>query len=122
MNEIEIKSFFASANADASLLIAAENYPNLKIVLTKGVKGSVYKDSENYIYQPSFKAQAVDTTAAGDTFMGYFVAGLYNEMPIGEILKTASAASAMLYHATALRRQFRMPMRFIQGSAKWKKT
>lgn len=95
LNEIEIKSFFASANADASLLIAAENYPNLKIVLTKGVKGSVYKDSENYIYQPSFKAQAVDTTAAGDTFMGYFVAGLYNEMPIGEILKTASAASAI---------------------------
>ena len=34
LNEIEIKSFFASANADASLLIAAENYPNLKIVLT----------------------------------------------------------------------------------------
>lgn len=95
LNEIEIKAFFPASNADASLLIATEKHPHLKIVLTKGVKGSVYKDLNHHICRPAFKANAVDTTAAGDTFMGYFVAGLYNNMPIDEILKIASAASAI---------------------------
>lgn len=33
----------------------------------------------------------IDTTAAGNTFMGYFVAGLYKGADIKEILKIASA-------------------------------
>lgn len=95
LNELEIKAIFKADNSNTALLCAAEKYPNLKIVLTKGIKGSVYKDAEKYIYQPSFKADAIDTTAAGDTFMGYFVAGLYKGADIKEILKIASAASAV---------------------------
>ena len=95
LNEIEMRTIFGSDNSEASLLTATEKYPDLKIILTKGVKGSVYKDSREYIHQASFKAEAVDTTAAGDTFMGYFVAGLYKGLTIRDTLKTASAASAI---------------------------
>lgn len=52
---------------------------------------SVYKDAEKYIYQPSFKTEAIDTAAAGNTFMGYFVVGLYKGADIKEILKIDSA-------------------------------
>lgn len=52
---------------------------------------SVYEDAEKYIDQPSFKTEAIDTAAAGNTFMGYFVAGLYKGTDIKEILKIASA-------------------------------
>ena len=37
----------------------------------------------------------MDTTAAGDTFTGYFVAGMMREEEVKNILKTASAASAI---------------------------
>ena len=43
----------------------------------------------------SIKVKAVDTTAAGDTFCGYFLSGLTKGKEIPEILKTASAASAI---------------------------
>ena len=46
-------------------------------------------------HQNAYKTNAVDTTAAGDTFMGYFAAGLTKNIPIKENLKTASAASAI---------------------------
>ena len=39
--------------------------------------------------------KAVDTTAAGDTFTGYFVAGLMRGLPIPECMKQASMASAI---------------------------
>ena len=54
-------------------------------------RGSVYKDAKKYIYHPSLKTEAIETTAAGNTFMGYFVAGLYKGADIKEILKIASA-------------------------------
>ncbi len=41
------------------------------------------------------KVKAVDTTAAGDTFCGYFLSGITKGREIPEILKTASAASAI---------------------------
>ena len=42
-----------------------------------------------------YKVKAVDTTAAGDTFCGYFLSGITKGREIPEILKTASAASAI---------------------------
>ena len=38
---------------------------------------------------------AVDTTAAGDTFTGYFIAGLSKGLDVPKILRYASAASAI---------------------------
>ena len=42
-----------------------------------------------------YKVKAVDTTAAGDTFCGYFLSEITKGREIPEILKTASAASAI---------------------------
>ncbi|MBQ7970914.1 MAG: ribokinase, partial [Clostridia bacterium] len=42
-----------------------------------------------------FAVESVDTTAAGDTFTGYFVAGLANGKDISSILRLASAAAAI---------------------------
>ena len=39
--------------------------------------------------------KAVDTTAAGDTFTGYFIAGLIEGMPIPEILRMSAKASSI---------------------------
>ena len=47
--------------------------------------GCIYYDGENRYEQPAFCVEAVDTTAAGDTFTGYFIGGLQ----LGEDPKTA---------------------------------
>lgn len=41
------------------------------------------------------KLHAVDTTAAGDTFTGYFLAGLCEGLPIPEVLKMSAKASSI---------------------------
>ena len=60
-----------------------------------GKDGAMYADAEQKHYQPIFKVKAVDTTAAGDTFTGYFLAGLAEGMPIPDVLKMSAKASSI---------------------------
>jgi ribokinase len=55
----------------------------------------MYRDKEKTINQGSYKVEAKDTTAAGDTYMGYLVAGLANGLQIEDCMKTASMAAAI---------------------------
>lgn len=50
--------------------------PEAHFVLTMGSFGAVYLSKDLALYQPAEKVKAVDTTAAGDTFTGYFLAGI----------------------------------------------
>ena len=70
-------------------------YPHAKIVLTLGKDGAVYADSTQKYFQPIFKVQAVDTTAAGDTFTGYFLSGLIEGMDIPDVLRMSAKASSI---------------------------
>ena len=52
-----------------------EKYPRAVILpYPRQVGGCIYYDGENRYEQPAFCVEAVDTTAAGDTFTGYFIA------------------------------------------------
>ena len=55
----------------------------------------MYFDSECRISQEAFKTNVVDTTGAGDTFCGYFIAGLTKKFDLERCLKVASAAAAI---------------------------
>lgn len=95
LNETEAMQWCASDHPYDFLLWARKEYPRLRAVLTLGKKGSIFlKDGELY-RQQAYHVTAVDTTAAGDTFTGYFTAGLYSGMKETEILRRASAASAI---------------------------
>ena len=69
--------------------------PESAIVLTLGSKGSYYSKGDELIHQEAYKVEAVDTTAAGDTFTGYFLSGYTNNKPIKETLNLASKAAAI---------------------------
>jgi len=67
------------------------------MLVTKGAEGAEYRDrtSGQTLTQQAFPARAVDTTGAGDCFLGYFAAGLDLGRPIPEALRHAAAASAI---------------------------
>lgn len=68
---------------------------NMKIILTLGEKGCIYGDKEVTLKQDIFKVKVADTTAAGDTFMGYTVSCIFEGKDMSQTLKIASAASAL---------------------------
>lgn len=65
------------------------------MILTLGQEGSIFKNKEQTVYQPACKVKAVDTTAAGDTFTGYFLAGIVNGKTPKEAMNLASRAAAI---------------------------
>jgi len=72
-----------------------KKYPCEGIVLTMGGKGSIYIDSVEYVEQPSYKVKVVDTTAAGDTFTGYFLEGILSGKSKIDSMATAAKAAAI---------------------------
>lgn len=95
LNEVEGGQITGLTEPDEILAKMREMFPNAKIVLTLGGDGAKYAEGDVTYHQPIFKVQAVDTTAAGDTFTGYFLAGLIDGMEIPDILKMSAKASSI---------------------------
>ncbi|MEE0898636.1 MAG: PfkB family carbohydrate kinase [Acutalibacteraceae bacterium] len=95
INEVELVGISGCSELEEGLATLKNRFPTLKIILTLGENGSVLYDGSKEIWQPSYKVNVVDTTSAGDTFLGYFVAELSKGKEYSQILKTASAASAI---------------------------
>lgn len=95
LNEVEAKAISGSDSPKDALLLLHRKYPKLKVVLTLGKDGCLYSDGRQILRHPAFCVEAVDTTAAGDTFTGYFLASLMKERSVEASLRIASAASAI---------------------------
>lgn len=72
-----------------------KKFSQATIVLTMGSEGSVFKNQKETVCQSIYKVQAVDTTAAGDTFSGYFIGGILGGLSAKEAMDQASKASAI---------------------------
>ena len=70
-------------------------YPHQRILLTQGSRGATLWTGSERLFQPAFPVKAVDTTAAGDCFLGYYAAALAENLPYADALRLASAASAL---------------------------
>lgn len=95
VNEIEGNQITGERKPERILAAVKEKYPSAKIVLTLGGDGSVYQDETGIYHQGIFKVKAVDTTAAGDTFTGYFISSIIDGMSVKEGLEMAAKASAI---------------------------
>lgn len=69
--------------------------PETAVVFTLGAAGAWYLDDSQSYFQPAFPVQAVDTTAAGDTFAGFFIAAQARNLSIADSMRLAAAAAAL---------------------------
>ncbi len=95
MNEIEGEQMTGESDPDRILKCMKERYPEADTVLTLGAHGSMFQGKENLYRQGIFEVKAIDTTAAGDTFTGYFIASMIQGNSPEKSLRIAAKASSI---------------------------
>ena len=95
LNEIEGGDITGKNNPDEVLDELLRRYPACHVVLTLGAEGAVYADVTQRVHQVAIRTEVVDTTAAGDTFTGYFIQSYLAGKSVREALKIASYASSI---------------------------
>lgn len=96
VNETEGAAMAGTAQPTSILDVLHARYPHLNIVLTLGSDGSVFQDNNGQRFTcTAHPVQAVDTTAAGDTFTGYFLSGMLRHGDAPKALRAASVAAGI---------------------------
>lgn len=96
VNEVEGEQL--SGESDPACIPDAilRRYPGMSVLLTLGSRGAVFARQGQRVYQPAIRAgDTVDTTAARDTFTGYFAAGLLEGLPVEQNLRRSAAAAGI---------------------------
>lgn len=95
VNEVEGKQIAGCDSEEEIIGILKEKYPQCSVLLTLGSRGArCYTEGKEYRIG-CFDVEVVDTTAAGDTFSGYFLYGVLNGKSIPYALLLATTASAI---------------------------
>lgn len=89
VNDIEAQQL------ETALGMSVADVPVRAVIVTRGPDGADYVTKNEVIHADAFVVTPVDTTGAGDTFLGYFVAGCDLGLDIGEAMRMASAAAAL---------------------------
>lgn len=94
-NEVEGEKLSDCVIPEKMIQVLKQKYPNINLLLTLGSAGSIFSSSHSQYYQPAFNTVVVDTTAAGDTFTGYYIGAIANGYQIPEALHRASVAASL---------------------------
>lgn len=96
INEVEGEGLTSLKNPNEIIHTLHKRFPNKNIILTLGENGSMFMDQEGNFYQYGiYQRDVVDTTAAGDTFTGYFIEHYLKEKDGLKALKVAAIASGI---------------------------
>ena len=74
LNETEAEGLTGQSKLDEILATMRQRFPRAATVLTLGRRGAIYADATTSHHEAALQVTAIDTTAAGDTFLGYFLA------------------------------------------------
>lgn len=94
VNETEAEGLVGSPSEDLMASLA-QRLPNAQILLTLGEKGAHYRSAQTQHYTAALRVEAVDTTAAGDTFSGFFLAAIAAGSRVEMALIRATHAAAL---------------------------
>jgi len=89
VNAVEAEQF------SKALGVTPDHLPVAECLITRGSEGAVYLSGGEKIMVPAFDVTPVDTTGAGDTYLGFFVAGLDAGMDPRGAMRFAAAGAAI---------------------------
>lgn len=95
MNEVEGRQLTTYVQPGDILIGMRELFPDSKCVLTLGAQGAFFGDGKTNVYHHASPVKAVDATAAGDIFEGYFLAAYLDGKTPTEALAIASCAAGI---------------------------
>lgn len=95
VNEIEARAISKTGEEEGALEHILKTYPGSKVVMTLGSRGAIYDDGFTSYRVDGNKIEVVDTTAAGDTFCGFFLASISKSMPIQDSMDLANYAASI---------------------------
>lgn len=95
LNEVEGADLCEEAEGETLVKRLAERFPHARIVLTLGSRGALCWDGSQVLAQRAYRVEAVDTTAAGDTFTGYFMGGIVQGLSETAALDRAARAASI---------------------------
>lgn len=96
LNEVEAQQLIGSSDVKVIENGMRKFFSKSDVLLTLGVNGSYYFGvNDNKNYQECIPVKAVDTTGAGDTYTGYFVAMRMKGMTVVDSMRIASFAAAI---------------------------
>lgn len=95
VNETEGATLSNEEDYEKIIQTLKQKYPHTHILFTMGKEGSRVLTDKEDIKVEALKVNAVDTTGVGDTYIGYFVRGIVEEMPLLETAQMATKASAI---------------------------
>lgn len=95
LNEVEGSDLTGEIDPEKIITGLIRMYPACKIVLTLGKRGAMAYDGREIFSHGIYRTPVVDTTAAGDTFTGFFLAEIAAGESFPRALGTASKASAL---------------------------
>ena len=95
VNEIEAEQIAGTREALVTWEKLHARYPQLNLLVTLGAGGSVCFSGDYANQQPPYPAEVKDTTGAGDTYTGYFIAAMTRGESIDECMNEATMAAAI---------------------------
>lgn len=95
VNEIE-GAALANCDREADILPTLQaKYPKMNVLLTLGKRGAVCRRGGEQAKSGIYDVPVTDSTAAGDTFLGYFLTEVQNGAALSDALTLATAASSL---------------------------
>lgn len=94
-NEVEGEQMTGHKTSEAIMEAMHDRFPTAELLLTLGAQGAVLKTRADTIFQSAYKVTPVDTTAAGDTFTGFYLAEKARGTTPQTALDRASKAAAI---------------------------
>ncbi len=95
VNEIEGQELSGETSAEGILDALRGRFKDTEIILTLGAEGAMANGPRGRLRVPAQKVRAVDTTAAGDTLIGYYLAGWAQGLDAEENLRRAVRAATL---------------------------
>jgi ribokinase len=95
VNKVEAEEISGRQDLDKMEAYFRQDWPDTEVLITLGKAGVRMLKKDRTIDVPAFEVEAVDTTAAGDTFIGFFLSAYANHSEASSALRRACAASAL---------------------------